>query len=195
MPTVIRKAKTSEDVWLEIIFDPTSQLPFMLDCSWSRTGTKRFIELPRMYRTERGARQAAALLSGQHLEWLETPPEQDSQALTTLTGERQMPVGANQDQQQLLEQIEKIESPAARRVLGKIAEDLYAGRLSGEDMNLLDSIAERIAERSESSLSKEELLLVRQFRRLNDRQRQGAMMLLSVVTNDSEISPVSTPRE
>ncbi|HEJ2342215.1 TPA: hypothetical protein ACWLUJ_005730 [Pseudomonas aeruginosa] len=85
-------------------------------------------------------------------------------------------------EQEMLERIEQIESPVARRAIGKIAEGLFAGRLSGDDMELLDAIAQRIADRSESSLSEDELLLVMQFRRLNERQRQGAMMLLSTVT-------------
>ncbi|HGO9799633.1 TPA: hypothetical protein ACLEB8_004821 [Pseudomonas aeruginosa] len=88
---------------------------------------------------------------------------------------------APQEQQNLLERIEQIESPVARRVIGKIAEGLFAGRLSGEDLELLADIAERIADRSESSLDEDELLLVRKFRQLNERQRQGAMMLLSAV--------------
>lgn len=42
---------------------------FMLDCGFDRHGFKAFGELPRVYRTERGARQAAALLTGEKLKW------------------------------------------------------------------------------------------------------------------------------
>jgi hypothetical protein len=83
--------------------------------------------------------------------------------------------------QQTLDRIDRIESPVARRVIRKIAEGMYAGRLSGEDMELLACIAERMSDRSESSLNPEEHSLVTNFRRLTDHQRTGAMMLLSPI--------------
>ena len=41
---------------------------YILDCDFSM-GHKQFIELPRIYRTERGARSAAARLVSEKLEW------------------------------------------------------------------------------------------------------------------------------
>lgn len=40
-----------------------------LDCSYDRKGMRHYIELPRVYKTPRGARQAAALLAGEKLNW------------------------------------------------------------------------------------------------------------------------------
>lgn len=42
---------------------------YMLDCGFDRAGFKAYGELPRIYRTERGARQAAALLTEEKLKW------------------------------------------------------------------------------------------------------------------------------
>lgn len=42
---------------------------FMLDSEFNRQGFKTYDELPRAYRTERGARQAAALLTSEKLKW------------------------------------------------------------------------------------------------------------------------------
>lgn len=75
MPAVIRTAKTAKDEMFEILLDPLDRYPFTLDCGWRRNGTKQFMELPRLYRTERGARQAAALIAGERLEWREPPIE------------------------------------------------------------------------------------------------------------------------
>lgn len=41
-----------------------------LDCGWAARG-KHFVELPRFYRTERGAKQAAALITGERLVWVQ----------------------------------------------------------------------------------------------------------------------------
>lgn len=79
MPAVIRTAKTTADENFEIVHEPLDRHPFTLDCGWQRNGTKQFIELPRMYRTERGARQAAALLAGERLEWQEAAANQTAQ--------------------------------------------------------------------------------------------------------------------
>lgn len=74
MPTVLCTARTKNDDCSEIFFDPLSRSPFTLDCRWTRQGSKQFIELPRMYRTARGARQAAALLAGESLDWKDPVP-------------------------------------------------------------------------------------------------------------------------
>jgi hypothetical protein len=65
------EATTSKGValWIERDSDRRG-----LDCPYSpyKAGGKEFIELPRRYRTERGAKQAAALLAGERLAW--APP-------------------------------------------------------------------------------------------------------------------------
>lgn len=76
MPSVLCTARTKSDDCFEIVFDPSSRSPFTLDCGWTRQGSKQFIELPRMYRTARGARQAAALLAGESLDWKEPVPSE-----------------------------------------------------------------------------------------------------------------------
>ena len=48
-----------------------------LDCAWSGRG-KHFDELPRFYRTARGAKQGAALLTGERLTWAPTAPAQQA---------------------------------------------------------------------------------------------------------------------
>lgn len=40
-----------------------------LDCDRDRTGSKVYYELPRAYKTLRGAKQAASLLTGDKLTW------------------------------------------------------------------------------------------------------------------------------
>ena len=76
MPTVLCTARTKSDYFLEIVFDPQSRTPFTLDCGWTRQGSKQFIELPSMYRTARGARQAAVLLAGESLDWKDPTPSE-----------------------------------------------------------------------------------------------------------------------
>jgi hypothetical protein len=75
MPAVIRTATTKQDEQFDIVLAPADRYPFTLECGWRRNGTRQFIELPRTYRTERGARQAAALLAGESLEWKEPATE------------------------------------------------------------------------------------------------------------------------
>lgn len=62
---------TSEGLALWIERDSDRHGLFCLDCPYSpyKAGGKEFIELPRRYRTERGAKQAAALLTGERLTW------------------------------------------------------------------------------------------------------------------------------
>ena len=43
---------------------------FILDCNWTRSGSKAFLELPRHYQSARGAKLAAARLMGEPLEWI-----------------------------------------------------------------------------------------------------------------------------
>jgi len=42
---------------------------YYLDCSSDYKGSKHYLELPRGYKTLRGAKQAAALLIGEKLQW------------------------------------------------------------------------------------------------------------------------------
>ncbi len=44
----------------------------VLACSRDYKGNSKYMELPRTYKTPRGARQGAALLTGEKLEW--APP-------------------------------------------------------------------------------------------------------------------------
>ena len=53
-----------------------------------------------------------------------------------------MPKSAKQE---TLERISKIKSPVARRVVEKIADGVYSGRLSGDDLELLAAVAEQVA--------------------------------------------------
>jgi hypothetical protein len=66
----ILEAKTVKGfgLWIDKDTDPRFSI-FMLDCESDRSGFKRFDGLPRIYRTERGARQAAALLTEEKLTW------------------------------------------------------------------------------------------------------------------------------
>ena len=69
MLTVL-ETKDAKGLTLRIDKDPDPRYSiYMLDCGFDRTGFKVFGELPRIYRTERGARQAAALLTGEKLKW------------------------------------------------------------------------------------------------------------------------------
>ncbi|MCD4866974.1 hypothetical protein [Pseudomonas sp. PLB05] len=60
------EAKTEKGIALWIKRD--AQGHHRLDCAWSGRG-KHFDELPRFYRTERGAKQGAALITGERLTW------------------------------------------------------------------------------------------------------------------------------
>lgn len=60
------EAKTEKGIALWIESD--AQGLHRLDCAWSARG-KHFDELPRFYRTERGAKQGAALITGERLTW------------------------------------------------------------------------------------------------------------------------------
>ncbi|EMO9521300.1 hypothetical protein ACR3H8_33440 [Pseudomonas aeruginosa] len=70
MPTRL-ESKTAKGVALWI--DQDAQGLHRLDCAWSGRG-KHFDELPRFYRTERGAKQGAALLTGERLTWVQPSP-------------------------------------------------------------------------------------------------------------------------
>lgn len=67
MPTVISQAKDSKGVVLTL--EPGLGGGIVLDCSRDRRGDPHYFELPRTYKTPRGARQAAALLTGEKLSW------------------------------------------------------------------------------------------------------------------------------
>lgn len=70
METVVLETKDSRGKELWISRDEYG-LPvlFCLDCNFHSMGGRDFDELPRCYRTERGARQAAARLTGDKLIW------------------------------------------------------------------------------------------------------------------------------
>lgn len=61
-------AANGVSIWIDKDLDPRYSI-YMLDCGFDRAGFKAFGELPRIYRTERGARQAAALLTEEKLVW------------------------------------------------------------------------------------------------------------------------------
>lgn len=65
------EAKTAKGVALWIEGDGRGS--YRLDCGWSERG-KGIVELPRSYRTERGAKQGAALLAGERLTWVPAAP-------------------------------------------------------------------------------------------------------------------------
>lgn len=46
----------------------------ILDCGRRSNGSKFYIELPRGFKTARGARQAAAIMTGERLEWRQPNP-------------------------------------------------------------------------------------------------------------------------
>lgn len=50
-------------------------LPFTLDCNRLRNGSPSYLELPRAYKTERGAKMAAARITGGGLEWVPVAPD------------------------------------------------------------------------------------------------------------------------
>ena len=57
---------------LRIEVDNTADLAFVLECNLDHKGNRSYMELPRRYQTLRGAKQAAARLVGERLEWKET---------------------------------------------------------------------------------------------------------------------------
>lgn len=67
MSTVISQAKDSKGVVFTL--EPGLGGGIVLDCGRNRRGDPHYIELPRTYKTPRGARQAAALLAGEKLNW------------------------------------------------------------------------------------------------------------------------------
>ncbi|SIQ98993.1 hypothetical protein [Aquipseudomonas alcaligenes] len=64
MSRIETKTSSGYALWIEC----DAQGFHRLDCEWHSRG-KRFIELPRFYRTERGAKQGAALITGERLTW------------------------------------------------------------------------------------------------------------------------------
>lgn len=90
-----------------------------------------------------------------------------------------MTTDVDQERVETLQRIDQLESPVARRVIKRIAEGMYSGRLSGADMEILGGIAESMAARSEASLDPTEFKLVSKFRQLTSRQKEGAVMFLS----------------
>lgn len=49
-----------------------ADLAFVLECNLDHKGNRSFMELPRRYQTVRGAKQAAARLVGERLDWKES---------------------------------------------------------------------------------------------------------------------------
>lgn len=58
-------------VQFRIELNAQSLLPFTLECGRDRRGTRHFLELPRSYKTARGAKLAAAKIFGEPLVWTE----------------------------------------------------------------------------------------------------------------------------
>lgn len=71
--TLQTKTARGKALWIERDVGPGYEC-FMLDCGFSR-GAKDFIELPRLYRTERGAKSAAARMVAEKLKWSTPVPE------------------------------------------------------------------------------------------------------------------------
>lgn len=76
MEKQLLEAKLKSGASLYISLDTSGEPAlFFLDCGFSRSGFKVFDELPRVYRTERGARQAGALLACEKLVWVRVGEE------------------------------------------------------------------------------------------------------------------------
>lgn len=84
-----------------------------------------------------------------------------------------------EETRRLRERVEQIESPLARRVIGRIMDGRLSGRLSTDNLEIIAMIAENLAARNESSLGKDERLLVMKFRSLNEDQRMATVNLIS----------------
>lgn len=67
--TVVLETQDARGKPLWISRDNGTPVLFCLDCDFHSLGGRDYDELPRFYRTERGARQAAALLTGDKLVW------------------------------------------------------------------------------------------------------------------------------
>lgn len=67
---VILEASTQRNYRLFIAedYEPGKPTLFLLDCDFDMIG-KQYLELPRYYRTERGARCAAARITCEKLKW------------------------------------------------------------------------------------------------------------------------------
>lgn len=72
--TVVLETKDARGKELWISCDNGTPVLFCLDCNFHSMGGRDYGELPRFYRTERGARQAAALLTGDKLVWKTPDP-------------------------------------------------------------------------------------------------------------------------
>lgn len=70
METVVLETKDArgKDLWIAMKEDGHPVL-FCLGCNFHSQGGRDYDELPRYYRTERGARMAAARLTGEKLVW------------------------------------------------------------------------------------------------------------------------------
>ncbi|HHN0562624.1 TPA: hypothetical protein ACRN02_006783 [Pseudomonas aeruginosa] len=67
-PLTLYTARVGSDV-LRIERTDRHDLPFTLDCNRLRNGSPAYLELPRNYKTERGAKLAAARIIGDGLVW------------------------------------------------------------------------------------------------------------------------------
>lgn len=95
MPSVILTATATIDRLphsLEITFYPTDPRPFILSGGFQGNGRQVFPELPRSYRSARGARQAAALLTGEKLNWV-APEQADSHEI--ISGKGPQPIATS----------------------------------------------------------------------------------------------------
>lgn len=89
--------------------------------------------------------------------------------------------------QEILERIQRLESPTARRVIGRIAGGILSGRIGEQDAELIAGLAEHMAASNmlqaavgTESLTVAERDLLESFRSLTPRQQEGARMMLHV---------------
>lgn len=67
---VILEGKTArnETLWIAECSEPGHTTLYLLDCEFDNRG-KQFLELPRFYRTERGAKNAGTRIAGEKMKW------------------------------------------------------------------------------------------------------------------------------
>lgn len=69
VPVVIAETRTADGRVLRLEVDAIRSGWVALECDYTSKGDRVFDRLPRSYRTARGARHAAALLTGERLTW------------------------------------------------------------------------------------------------------------------------------
>lgn len=68
-PVVFSETRTADGRVLRLEQDPFRSGWVALECDYTSKGDRVFDRLPRSYRTARGARNAAARLTGERLTW------------------------------------------------------------------------------------------------------------------------------